>query len=227
MFDALYLSPHFDDAVLSCGAQIWDRTRRGERVAVVTVCAALQPAQLSPFAQWLHQRWREAGEFDRLSEDRRALTLLQAIPFHLSIPDCIYRQGPQGEWLYDSEEDIFGEVSSVEDYLIEELTTAFQLFELKTEAAILIPYALGNHVDHQIVKRAGEAWGRGGGRSFQYYADYPYAAALPGGVGVSISAEGRRQKIEALREYRSQLSTFWLNEAEMIAKVSQWLERVF
>jgi LmbE family N-acetylglucosaminyl deacetylase len=227
MFDALYLSPHFDDAVLSCGSQIWDRTRRGERVAVVTVCAAPPSEQLSPFAQSLHDRWRAAGEFDRKSEDLQALAVLQATPIHLAVPDCIYRRGSNGEWLYASEAAIFGEVSAAEDYLIERLVTTFRQFELKENAALFVPYALGHHVDHLLVKRAGEAWCQTVGRSFRYYADYPYAEAIPGGEEVIISDDGRRQKIQALLNYRSQLSTFWPSEADMIAKVSQWPERLF
>lgn len=227
MFDALYLSPHFDDAVLSCGAQIWDRTQRGERVAVATVCAAPPPTHLSPFAQSLHARWRGAGEFDRLREDLDAVSLLQATPIHLTIPDCIYRRGPTGEWLYDSEAAIFGEVSEAEDYLVAELGGAFRRIELTDNAPVFVPYALGHHVDHQLVKRAGETWGRTSGRSFRCYADYPYAETIPGGVAVPLSEAGRRQKILALGAYHSQLSTFWITDSQMIAKVSQWLERVF
>ena len=69
MIDALYISPHFDDAVFSCGSQIYDRIQRGERVVVVTVCAAPPPAlsELSPFAAGLHARWSASGQsnFDR------------------------------------------------------------------------------------------------------------------------------------------------------------------
>ena len=54
----IYLSPHFDDAVLSCGGLIWEQVRRGERVEIWTVCAgAIPPGPLSPFAAELHARW--------------------------------------------------------------------------------------------------------------------------------------------------------------------------
>ena len=38
-YHAIYLAPHLDDAVLSCGGQIFERTARGENVLVVTVMA--------------------------------------------------------------------------------------------------------------------------------------------------------------------------------------------
>src|SRR5574341_1927891 len=201
MFDALYLSPHFDDAVLSCGAQIYDRRQRGERVAVVTVCAATPTPfeELSPFAASLHARWRQLGDFDRAAEDREALGRLGATPIHLPFHDCIYRRAPTGEWLYTSEAALFGEASPLEASLINKLAGEFDRLALKPDATIFIPRAIGNHIDHQITRTAGERWCRARGRPFQYYADYPYAEAVPGGAKVPVSDEGRRQKIEAIR----------------------------
>jgi LmbE family N-acetylglucosaminyl deacetylase len=227
MFEALYLSPHFDDGVLSCGAQIWDRTQRGEQVAVVTVCAASAPEQLSLFAQSLHLRWSVFGTFDRAVEDNEALQKLGATPIHLDYADCIYRQGTNGDWLYASEEAIFGEVKAEEAYLVEELAKAFATIELTAEAQVFMPRAIGNHIDHQLVRLAGERWGQESGRVIRYYADYPYAETVDGGEMVGVSEEGRRVKIEALLAYRSQLSTFWPNESTLRSKVGGWLERMF
>jgi LmbE family N-acetylglucosaminyl deacetylase len=229
LFDALYLSPHLDDVVLSCGAQIWDRVQRGERVLVPTLFAAPPPHRegLSPFAYSLHQRWSEIGEFDREREDINALDRLRALPHHLNYPDCIYRRSPIGTWLYQSEEAIFGEVSKHDWSLIAEIAVVLDRIEVRPGAAIFVPRAIGNHVDHQIARAAGEGWCRARGRPFQYYADYPYAETAPGGEEIQVSEEGRRQKIEAIRAYRSQLSTFWPDEASMVTKVSQWAERTF
>ena len=229
MFDALYLSPHFDDAVLSCGAQIWDRTARGEKVVVVTVCAAPPPGPegLSPFAFQLHQRWSRFGEFDRAREDWQAVARLGAETYHLRFHDCIYRRSPVGAWLYQSETAIFGEVSPHESSLVGEIAEAFARITIRANAAIFIPCGIGNHVDHQFTRLAAEKWLGPEGGSFQYYADYPYAETASGGAEVPVSDEGRRQKIEAIRAYQSQLSTFWADDAVMVARVSQWVERMF
>jgi LmbE family N-acetylglucosaminyl deacetylase len=227
MFDALYLSPHFDDAVLSCGAQIYDRSQRGERVAVVTVCAASAPSELSPFAAALHARWKEAGDFDRAAEDREALALLGATPIHLPFHDCIYRRAPSGEWLYTSEAAIFGPVSPHETALVDRLVEAFERVGSRPGAAVLIPRAIGNHVDHQLVRTAGETCCRAQGRPFQYYADFPYAEAISGGRVVRVTEAGRRQKTRAIRAYQSQLSTFWPDDRTLDTKVGQWEERTF
>jgi len=228
MFEALYLSPHFDDGVLSCGAQIWDRTQRGEKVAVVTVCAAPAPEQLSLFAQSLHLRWSAFGTFDRAAEDNEALQKLGATPIHLDYYDCIYRRERLGgDWLYASEAAIFGKVKAEEAYFVEELAKVFATIALTDTAQVFMPRAIGNHVDHQLVRMAGERWAQESGRVIRYYADYPYAEAVDGGEMVGVSEAGRRAKIEALLAYRSQLSSFWPDETTLRAKVGGWLERMF
>lgn len=231
MFDAVYLSPHFDDVVLSCGAQIWDRTRRGEQVLVETICAAPPPALegLPPFAYSLHQRWRKAGELDRAKEDVLALAQLGATPSHRHFADCIYRRSEIGLPLYNSEADIFGPISPHEASLPDEIADSLSWIDshLSPDAAIFIPRAIGNHVDHQLVRLAGERWGQRRGRASKYYADYPYAEAVAGGDAVPVSEAGKLQKIWALLAYRSQLPSFWPDEATMAEKVSQWEERTF
>lgn len=232
MFQALCLSPHFDDAVFSCGAQIYDRTRRGDKVLVATVCAAAPPPLegLSPFAYSLHERWRAQGSFDRASEDRLALSRINATPWHMRYSDCIYRRSPVGTSLYNSVEDLFGPIAPEEESLVGHIAGVFKQFEMELapQAVVLVPRAIGNHVDHQLTRAAAERW-LTGHRSlrFQYYADYPYAETVPGGEVMPTSEDGVRQKVHAIRAYASQLSSFWGDDADMAQKVKGWEERVF
>ena len=63
MAEWIYISPHLDDAVLSCGGMIRQQVQQGERVQVWTVCAKENPyPQLSEFAQTLHDRWETGNE---------------------------------------------------------------------------------------------------------------------------------------------------------------------
>lgn len=231
MFNAVYLSPHFDDVVFSCGGQVYRRTQRGESVAVVTVCAAPPPSgDLSPLAISLHERWSEHGTFDRAAEDRAALAILRAAPIHLTVHDCIYRRDPEGGWLYQTRGAILGSLSPLENALVSEVAAAFErVGPLAPDAEIFAPCAIGGHADHQLVRRAAEVWSGSSARRLNYYADYPYAAELsdPGGIDVELTAAARRAKIEAVRAYKSQLSTFWENDDEMARAVSRWPERVF
>ena len=84
--DALYLSPHLDDAVYSCGGLIYQQTQAGQRVLVMTTCAGLPPSgPLSPFAEALHTRWQVSATnavTTRRTEDHAA----DANVYHLKRP---------------------------------------------------------------------------------------------------------------------------------------------
>ena len=58
-YDHIYLSPHLDDAALSCGGGIAAQRAAGERALVVTLCTAA-PApdmQFSDLALEFHRKW--------------------------------------------------------------------------------------------------------------------------------------------------------------------------
>ncbi len=230
----IYLSPHLDDAVFSCGGLIWEQVRRGDPVEVWTICAGDPPAgELSSFAQSLHARW-EAGEAPiatRRAEDVRACTYLGAGFRHFSLPDCIYRRHPDtGLPLYTSEDAIFGEVDEAESGLIEWLANELQAW-LSPEARVVCPLSLGGHVDHRLVRRAVE----GLARALWFYVDFPYALeaahdlarVIPQGYtfcSAPLSEEGLQAWRAAIGRYASQISTFWEHEAEIEQQLRQHVE---
>jgi LmbE family N-acetylglucosaminyl deacetylase len=242
----IYLSPHLDDAVLSCGGSIFDQAHRGETIAVITLFAASPPAdhQLSPYAQLLHQRWQASAppgiDFSnptavRREEDIRALAVLSPSiqVIHHRLLDCIYRVEPlTGETLYASEEAIFGDVQPADPALAD-----LQVAPLLPEKATLyLPLAIGNHVDHQVVRSAVEKW-EIPRHQLRYYEDYPYVA-YPGALEATLGDPSRWEaiphalsektlaaKIRAAAEHISQLSTFWESEAAMSAAVREQAQR--
>ena len=93
----IYLSPHLDDVVLSCGGVICEQIKAGDKVQVWTICAGDPPEnQLTLFAQDLHARWNTDNDAVsiRREEDQLACHLLGASPTHFNYPDCIYRRFP-------------------------------------------------------------------------------------------------------------------------------------
>ncbi|MFQ6100050.1 MAG: PIG-L deacetylase family protein [Anaerolineae bacterium] len=232
----IYLSPHPDDGVLSCGGRIWQQVQAGERVLVLTVFAGPPPpgAPLSPFAQELHARWEHPADAAtrRQEEDRAALALLGADPVHWPYSDCIYRQTASGRFPYASEEALWGEVHPAEEGLAAELAAGLAALPLSRDSVVYTPLGVGHHVDHQIVRCAAEA----SGHTLVYYEDFPYAGdphAVQAALGegqwqmdvVQLSEEALEAKIAAIARYRSQLSTFWADEAEMAAAVRAFAER--
>ena len=234
-FSHIYLSPHLDDAVLSCGGRIWQQTRAGESVAVVTVFGGVPPTDrsLSAYARELHARWRQPAEAvgERRREDREALALLGAEAVHWRYRDCIYRTTPGGEYAYTSEAALWGSIHPSEIDLIQELLDRIGALSPMGESALYAPLAVGGHVDHRIVRKAAERWGQ----ALTCYEDFPYAAepgmteaALSGerwtAELVCLSSEALEAKIAAIARYGSQISTFWGGRAEMAASVRAFAE---
>ena len=173
----IYISPHLDDVVLSCGGLIREQTSSKKQVEIWTVCAGDPPAgKLSSFANTQHTKWGAGMDAYSLrrAEDVAACQIIGARYRHLPFLDCIYRQSRDGSWLYPSEESIFGELS-VEDAPPIYTLQAFLATILRSDDTLVIPLTVGNHVDHQMVRIATE----GLERPLLYYADAPYIFKHP------------------------------------------------
>ncbi len=242
----IYLSPHLDDVVLSCGGLIYQQVQRGESVAVITVFAGSPElsAPLPPFARSLHQRWQQSAppgiDFSnppavRREEDRRAFAVIspdiQVI--HLGLPDCIYRFDPATQTpLYDGVEALFGAVHPNDPAL----PTLVDVPPLPADATLYIPLGAGNHVDHQIVRRAASRWQIDPTRRL-YYEDYPYAAnsesvaqTLTGGIWepttILLDEPALSAKSRAVAEHASQISTFWQSVEAMDTALRDYFTQV-
>lgn len=235
-FDHIYLSPHLDDAALSCGGRIHQQTARGDRVLVVTICASDLPAgPLSDFAQELHDRWGlppNAPDLRR-AEDLAALALLGAEALHLHLPDCIYRRdGARGPHLYTSREAIFGPLHPGDWHLSLDVTSMLENYGTpRSGAHLYAPLSIGHHVDHQLTWRIADDWA-GTHSNLFFYEDYPYAhdqslvtrwvESRKWTPEITLLAEADlERKLKAIAQYRSQLGTFWPDESAMTAALRE------
>lgn len=235
----IYISPHLDDAVFSCGGRIWQQKQSGATVLVVTVFGGVPASDvpLSPFAQSLHQRWGNPTNAarQRQEEDRAALAVLGAEPIHWPYLDCIYRRLPNGDFAYANEEALWGEIHPSESDLLQELVARLtQLLCVNPEGLLYGPLGVGHHVDHLLVRRALTL----SGLTVRWYEDFPYAekpSALRNAFDtelqwqpevVLLSEEALAAKIAAIACYHSQMSTFWSNLAEMAERVRHFATEV-
>ncbi len=227
----IYLSPHLDDIALSLGGLLWQQAQAGEHLSVWTICAGDPPeGKVSAFAQSLHQRWsvgREASAARR-KEDIASCQIMGADYRHFAIPDCIYRRSPRtDEFLYASEEAIFGEVHEDEDTLILQLAQEMQ-DALPKDVKIIAPLGLGGHVDHRLTRAAAQRLDS----SLGLYADYPYVLNMPAwGTGdltpssFSISADALAMWQSAVAAHTSQISTFWKNLDDMRTALQMYAQQ--
>ncbi|NIM96313.1 MAG: hypothetical protein GTO18_21655 [Anaerolineales bacterium] len=226
----LYISPHIDDAVYSCGGLIYQQTSAGDKVEIVTVCAGDPPEGFrSPFAYELETRWGEAENAIavRRDEDFVACERVGAKPIQLNIPDAIYRRGPDGQPLYASEEALVGPVHPSEEALIERVGSLLRE-ACSGSSIIYAPIGYGGHVDHRLVRKAVETLGKG----MIYFRDMPYAARggeipaeFPPIMGEETIIPLNPSEIEvwgdAIANYSSQISTFWADVRAIHNEISE------
>lgn len=221
----IYLSPHLDDVVYSCGGLIWERVQLGDRVSVWTIFSGdPDHLPLSTFAQSLHTRWGIDG--DRLTsrryEDVRACNKLGVTAQHMRHPEAVYRVESQDRaHLYPTEASVFGVVSKGDEDLIRMLKNEIA-GALPRDATVVVPLALGNHVDHVILHQVSAQLIN----PLRFYADFPYVLKELDALDTALkrnlhfkhyplSDEAIANWIAAIREYKSQFSTFWSSEDEL------------
>lgn len=234
----LYLSPHLDDAALSCGGLIARQVQSGQRALIVTLFAGDPPAGIgSAFAAEKARIWQAEGSpaARRRAEDRAASERLGAAWLHWEYPDCIFRHDPwTGEAYYPSEESLWGPPNPKElAALAAELARRLQaLCEQEHPVAIYAPLAVGHHVDHQIALAAVHRI-KMTICPLCYYEDYPYAEK-PGALQTALDTlagawqpeiepltpEALTAKMEAIACYRSQMPDLFGDEAAMRRRVA-------
>ncbi len=145
----LVLSPHLDDAALSIPMWIAGRTT-DTRVIVLTVFSA-----------------GDATHAIRRAEDIAALTTLGAQPLHLGLHDAPFRRHiPR-----DFEHLILTPLASDDPDAAHVHHTLLHTIEQLAPREILLPLAVGEHIDHRIVHALHTSLHHRLG----FYADRPYA----------------------------------------------------
>lgn len=215
-YEHIFIAPHLDDAVLSCGGLLTQCIAHGKRTLVVTLCTGSPPSTvpLSPFASYLHTAWNLGADpmALRRQEDLVALTRLGVDGMHMGELDAIYRDPAYATW-----EDIIATVVPTDPLPIVAATTLTRLRQQNPVATLYLPLAVGNHVDHQVVCAAQAAVELG---PTAFYEDFPYAidpdAVAKRRAALSEFGQGLvphyipigdylPRKVDAIRAYSSQL----------------------
>ena len=240
----LILSPHFDDAVMSCGGHIHQLAVSEGKVDVRTVMAGTPPRfPDTAFVKELHARWQGADDSVevRIQEDEIAVKRLGAVASRMvSWCDCIYRTTRAGEALYPDRDSIFGDINPKDS--IAELLPTIVLSAHEIPRTIYAPLGAGHHVDHQIVRNWGITlkqyypW-----VALKFYEEYPYShdpQAVDRALSllqqmhpslkltleiVSLTEADIQGKLEAIACYKSQISSFWPDLEQMESAVRQSL----
>ncbi|MET7619744.1 PIG-L family deacetylase [Streptomyces sp. NPDC005408] len=184
------LSPHLDDAVLSCGALL-AHARSRVPVSVVTVFTEAGPA---PYTLSARRCLRLAGVRNaeelyatRRAEDREVLEGMGIVRRHLGLPEGLFRRKPgrppdgsrRVSGLLPELAHVYptyrvhlvsGRISRHDSGVLMSVTAALEELLPPGPRLLLAPLAVGGHVDHLLVRTAAELSRLG----FGYYSDFPY-----------------------------------------------------
>lgn len=176
----IFLSPHLDDVVYSCGGTLAVQVSNGLRPLIITVFAGIPPKglELSPFAFEVH-KGMSAGNLDaatlmenRRREDANALEFLHANYLWLDYLDAIYRGNPP--YYISHNQLIGGEVHPADAEIDRQLAqNLVELADRLPDAVWYAPLGIGRHVDHQIVASAADRLVQRGA-NVKFYEDFPY-----------------------------------------------------
>jgi len=243
----VYLSPHLDDAVLSCGATIARQATAGGQVVVLTVMAgAPTDAPLSAYAKELHAKAGDPKDMvaTRRAEDEAACALLGALPIHLAFLDAPYRFDPlNGAFLYTSDEQLLaGQIHPADVTLAGELAAEIERQMSGSRPIVYAPMGAGGHADHLLVRKAALQL-QHNGLAVLFYEDFPYvedghslvaalARADDRGLGwraadlLHSEPEHVALKCQAIAAYSSQIAVLFGDAAQMNERVLAYMTRV-
>ncbi len=228
----IYLSPHFDDAVLSCGGLIYEQARQAVETLhsnvsteIWTIFAGDPPSgPLSEFARHNYELWgltsaeAEQAVTLRRTEDKEAVGLIGANLVHFDIPDCIYRRSRKGEYLYT--ETVITSPHPADRGLPRRIAAALRS-GLRKDDRLVCPLALGGHVDHVLVRQAAESLHR----PLLFYADVPYVLNNPESLEPAVSElefqlypvseTGLEAWLKGVAAYRSQLASLFKGQSTL------------
>ena len=219
---AVIMSPHLDDAVLSCGALLAHLVRRCP-VTVVTVFTAAAPP---PWSLSARRQLRALGVADaedffeqRRAEDTKVLAEIGAEVVHLGLRDALFRRvgevadGQAGTrqrpaypaFRFDAAR---GRIAAADARLTDDVAVAIGAMAGDARL-VLAPLGVGRHVDHLITRAAT----RDLAPRTVYYSDFPYSeTALPDGDFIRRHRlvphprlAGRAENAHRIAGYRSQI----------------------
>jgi LmbE family N-acetylglucosaminyl deacetylase len=227
--DLVVLSPHLDDAVLSCGA-LMSHARKQMCVTVVTFFTV---GGSPPYTRAARSYLRETRDrhsnslfLSRRAEDQAALDGAGISYVHVGLKEALFRRRtrpllnrlpwavrllPELAYNYPTYRlhVIRGGISPDDISTIRSILDTIDHLSLKPSRLFLAPLAVGRHIDHLLVRTAAEL----SRNRVAYYSDFPYNVRYP----VDLSFVQRNSLVQAtwsddlaakqplIRAYRTQV----------------------
>ena len=201
-----YISPHFDDAIGSCGGKIHSDIINGNDVYLVTIFSKVT-APFSDYANSLHDYWKLSDPFnDRKKENFEACKSLGVKAINLEYEDAIYRK-KDNIYLYPNDGDIFKGIVPDDKSLLKKIYTDFKK-NFSKDYNYYFPMSIGKHVDHCITNIIGRKI-KCNGYNIIFYSDFSYEDVTSNRNKKKqifyLTEENIKAKINAVSKYKSQI----------------------
>lgn len=194
----IVVSPHLDDAILSCYPMIRDWLAEGDVVELWTVMAGLPEADgLFPkYAMELASNHPLGYVQARQKEDLDVATELNIKAVHFSFLDAPFRADRVGVSIYPELHSLFNRVDLRELHLVNKIADALQQ-QLRSEDTLVAPSSICGHVDHILTRVACETLPN----KILFYDEFPYTIRAGQPVCSDVQVEWAR----LIRAYKSQM----------------------
>ncbi|MDO5568562.1 MAG: PIG-L family deacetylase [bacterium] len=213
-----YVSPHYDDAIGSCGGKIYFDFLSNISSTIITVFSEVEEP-FSEYAKKLHDYWKiENPYLERKKENENACIIVKAHEINLPYKDAIYRSC-NNKYLYPNDGDIFNPINSLDNDLCNQIIENIKSI-IKKDDIVYFPLGVGNHVDHMIVHNVGVILKKEG-YNIKFYRDFSYKCDLVLNNEYKknifkLSDELIEKKSIAMSKYVSQIEMLFENKEKII-----------
>lgn len=171
----VFLSPHFDDAVFSCGLLFAHLQDRKKKVKIITIFTKVSSCPFTPQAEdFLRKSGYSDADMlfeDRRKEDKKAIEFLGGKLLHLDFVDAAWRRKNRNHVYKNDTSQFAGEIKEEDKVLIGQITKKVHTLKRKRKnTLILAPLGVGGHVDHVIAREVAKRLGD----PTLFWEDFPY-----------------------------------------------------
>jgi len=200
----IFLSPHFDDAVLSCGLLLEKLNKSKKNILVVTL---FTKASKKPYNEDAKKFVFKSGFTNaerlflaRKIEDINSLKLFKAKHIHLDFTDTVFRNH---NFLLDMK-------------LEKELFNATLEMKSNPKTLVLAPLGVGGHSDHLLINKLVKKFNW----PAVFWEDFPYNTNLLETLkfynsnpqyktGLILASSNKNVKFKAIKKYKSQMNVLF------------------
>ncbi|MFH1602241.1 MAG: PIG-L family deacetylase [Candidatus Shapirobacteria bacterium] len=222
--DCVFVSPHLDDAILSCGSVLLNL--KGKKDAVII--NVFTRAHKGPYTVSAQKFLDSCGNYQdatklyekRIKEDKIVLSKLKVKIINLGLQDALFRRKkrltllgkfiPELDHLYPTYRWHAIKSVSPKDWALSDLGDALKKI-VKSDAVVFAPLGIGNHADHQIANKACQKVFK----KIVFYSDFPYSVYIKeNGLFTKknykkILKKTSVKKNELIKLYQSQFSSLF------------------